>query len=130
MAEEIKKEKADLVINTPQPFSPALERSPRHTHTGLDSEQIEFNDINGIYNYNVTYNPASLVDGAGETTDFTAIGARVSDFVLISAPYNLQGITATGYVSGSGTATIRLQNESGGTINLASGSWKIKIIQQ
>lgn len=102
----------------------------RHTHTGLDSEQVTFNDLIGVYNYKITYNPANLVDGAGETKDFTAIGAQLGDFVLVSAPYDLQGITATGYVSGTGTATVRLQNESGGTINLAEGDWRIKIIQK
>jgi len=32
------------------------------------------------------------------------------------------------YVSAADTVTIRLQNETGGTIDLASGTWKVIII--
>lgn len=77
-----------------------------------------------------TYDPASLVDGAGETSgDITVPGAAFGDFVLISAPYALQGITVTGYVKSAGVISIRVQNESGGTIDLANGAWKWMVIR-
>ena|SRR3990167_10182858 len=105
-------------------------QSQRHLHTGVDSLQIAFRDIDDIYTYRVTYNPGNLVDGTGETTDFTTTGAGLGDFVLISAPYNLQGVIATGYVKSANTVSIRLQNETGGTVDLASGTWIIKIIKK
>lgn len=101
-----------------------------HLHTGTDSPRVDWRNVAGIYTYRVTYNPGSLIDGAGETTDFTTKGADLGDFVLISAPYNLQGILATGYVKATGTTSVRLQNETGGTIDLASGTWIIKILKK
>jgi hypothetical protein len=76
-----------------------------------------------------TFNPGSLADGAGETSSgITVTGAALGDFVLVSAPYDLQDITVTGYVQAADTVEIRVQNESTGTVDLASGTWKIKVI--
>jgi len=81
-------------------------------------------------NGSATWNPGDLVDGAGETSaGITATGAALGDFVLASAPYDLQGITCNAYVSAADTVTIRLQNETGGAINLASGTWKVRVIK-
>lgn len=83
-------------------------------------------DIDG----SATWDPGSLADGAGETSSaITATGAALGDFVLVSAPYDLQGITATGYVSAANAVKIRLQNETGGTIDLASGTWRVRVIK-
>lgn len=78
----------------------------------------------------LVWNPGNLADGAGETsTGITVTGAAFTDFVLVGAPYDLQGITCTAYVSASDTVKIRLQNESGGAIDLASGTWKVRVLQ-
>ena len=78
-----------------------------------------------------TWDPGSLADGAGETCPaITVTGAAFGDFVLVAAPYDLQGITCTAYVSAADTVKIRIQNESGGVIDLASGSWKVRVQQQ
>lgn len=67
-----------------------------------------------------TYDAASLVDGAGETTTVTVSGAALGDFVLVSLGVSVAGITVTGYVSAANTVSARVQNESGGTLDLAS----------
>lgn len=73
--------------------------------------------------------PASLVDAAGSTTSLTGVtGAVLGDTVLVFAPYSLQGITVNGYVSAANTVEIRIQNESAGTIDLASGTWKVLVL--
>jgi len=78
----------------------------------------------------LVFDPGSLVDGAGETSSaITVTGAALGDYVLVSAPYDLQGITATAYVSATDTVKIRLQNETTGTIDLASGTWKVRVIE-
>ncbi len=79
----------------------------------------------------LVWDPANLVDGAGETSSgITVTGAAFGDFVDVAAPYDLQGITATAYVSAANTVKIRVQNETGGAINLASGTWKVRIRRQ
>lgn len=78
----------------------------------------------------VTWDPASLADGVGETSAaITVTGAALGDYVMIAAPYDLQGITCNGYVSAENTVKIRLQNETGGPIDLASGTWKVRVIK-
>jgi hypothetical protein len=78
----------------------------------------------------VVYNPGSLVDASGESVATIAVaGAEFGDYVMIAAPYDLGGVVATGYVSAPNTVTIRLQNETGGTLDLASGTWKALVIK-
>lgn len=75
-----------------------------------------------------TWDPGSLADGAGETKVIGVTGAALGDFVMVSAPYDLQDMTVTAYVQAADTVEIRLQNESGGVIDLASGTWNVRVI--
>lgn len=82
------------------------------------------------------YNAGNLVDGAGVTTtagaggDITVTGAVLGDYVLaVSCSVDLQGITLTGYVSAAGTVSLRLQNETGGAINLGSATYRAMVRQ-
>lgn len=76
-----------------------------------------------------TYNPGSLADGAGETSaDITVTGAALGDAVVVNPPYELQGITVTGYVRAANAVVVRVQNESGGVIDLASGTWFVTVL--
>jgi hypothetical protein len=63
-----------------------------------------------------------LSDGQGETTTVTVSGARLGDYASASFSLNISGITLTAYVSANDTVTVRFQNESGGTVDLASGT--------
>ena len=47
-----------------------------------------------------------------------------------SAPYDLQDIVVTGYVQAADTVEIRVQNESGSTVDLASGTWKLLVLHR
>ena len=72
------------------------------------------------------YDPVSLADGAGVTTTVTVTGAALGDFVEVSFSLNLQGVTLTGWVSAANTVSVRFQNETGGVIDLASGTIKAR----
>ena len=75
-----------------------------------------------------TWDPGSLADGAGETSaavpypDVTLGGVSIQAI----APYSLQGITCNAYVDAANSCKVRLQNETGGTIDLASGTWTLQ----
>lgn len=75
-----------------------------------------------------TYDPPSLADGAGTTTTVTVTGAALGDIVQASFSLDLQGITLTAYVSAANTVSVRFQNESGGTLDLASGTIQVRVI--
>lgn len=74
------------------------------------------------YTGTATYDPASLADGAGATTTVTVTGAVLGDFAEASFSLDLQGITLTAWVSAANTVSVRFQNETGGVVDLASGT--------
>lgn len=74
-----------------------------------------------------TYDPANLADGAGVTTTVTAVGAALGDYVTATFSLDLQGITLTAWVSAVNTVSVRFQNESGGALDLGSGTLRVKV---
>ena len=82
-----------------------------------------------VINASGTWDPGSLADGAGETKSITATGAALGDYVMVSAPYDLQDMTVSAYVQAADTVEIRLQNESGGILDLASGTWRVRVVR-
>jgi hypothetical protein len=70
------------------------------------------------------YDPPNLADGAGVTTTVTVTGAAFGHYAEASFSNNLQGITLTAWVSAADTISVRFQNESGGALDLASGTLK------
>lgn len=76
-----------------------------------------------------TYDLTSLVDAAGATeATITVTGAALGDYVLVSVPIDLQGIIVTGYVSATSVVSVRFQNETGTTIDLASTTVRVRVI--
>lgn len=76
----------------------------------------------------VTYDPPTLTDGSGVTTNVTVTGAALGDFVTdISFSQDLNGITLSGWVSGVNLVAVRFQNESGGSLDLASGTLRVRV---
>lgn len=74
-----------------------------------------------------TLDAGSLVDAAGETDTVAVPGVALGDMVLgCSFAVDEAGLTVTGYVSAAGVVSLRVQNESGSTVDLAST--KIRIV--
>lgn len=87
--------------------------------------------VNSIIRGSVTYDPPNLADGAGVTTTVTVSSvAQLGDFAMASFSNDLQGITLTAWVSSAATVSVRFQNESGGAIDLASGTLSVRVIKQ
>jgi hypothetical protein len=75
-----------------------------------------------------TLNADSLADGAGSSDTIAVPGVALGDMVLgCSFGVSLAGVSATAYVSAADTVTIRLQNESGGTVDLASTTVRVVV---
>lgn len=71
-----------------------------------------------------TFDPISLADGAGTTTTVTVTGAALGDMTSASFSLATSGITITAWVSAADTVSVRFQNESGGVLDIASGTLK------
>jgi hypothetical protein len=68
-----------------------------------------------------TLDVGSLVDGAGSTDTIAVPGVALGDMVLgVSFGVDLAGVNVTAYVSAANVVTLRLQNESTATVDLAS----------
>jgi len=76
-----------------------------------------------------THDFGSLGDGAEETGIITVAGAALGDFVAVSFSLDLQDMILTGYVQAANTVEYHLQNESGGTVDLASGTIRVLVDQ-
>ena len=81
-----------------------------------------------IFTGSATYDPPSLVDGAGTTTTVSVTGVAVGDFARASFSVDTQGITITAWVSATNTVSVRFQNESGSTLDIASGTLKVEVV--
>ena len=102
----------------------------QHQHTGTDSQRVSFRNLRGVSDTKVNYDPPSINSGSAVTQNFTVQGARFKDFVLVSAPYSLQGVQVTGAVSAANVVTLSLFNGSTNIINLSQGtSWIIKLVK-
>lgn len=97
------------------------------TTTATEAEN-EIEDLSYLPPVTTIWDPGNLTDGAGETSaDIAYPGVTLGGiFIEVIAPYDLQGILCHGYVKATGTVNIRLQNETGGAIDLSSGTWALQ----
>lgn len=78
-----------------------------------------------------TFDPPSLLTVTGAVSSgITVTGAALGDRVELFPPYDTQGIIAFGFVSAADTVKISLWNPTGGTLDLASGTWRIHVIRK
>ena len=71
-----------------------------------------------------------MSSGSGITSPgITVPSARLGDFVVVSAPYNLKNCIAHAYVSSSTQVQIRVQNLTSNQVDFVSGNWKVKVIK-
>ncbi len=77
----------------------------------------------------VVYDPATLADGAGVTTTVTVTGAVLGNMALVSFSLATSGITITAWVSAANTVSVRFQNETGGVLDIGSGTLKAWVLQ-
>lgn len=85
-------------------------------------------DFTGVTNEKLfTWNPPSIAAGGTATTTFTFTGAVIGDRIEVSAPYDLQGLMMSAYVSAADTVTVVLFNPTAGAIDLANNTgWRAK----
>lgn len=74
-----------------------------------------------------TVDLASLIDAAGATENIVVPGAAIGDFCNVSMGVSLQGITATCWIATANNVSVRFQNESASTVDLASTTMRVEI---
>ena len=72
-----------------------------------------------------TYDPPSLAAGASTTTTVTCTGALTTHFAQATLSSNT-GLTINAYVSAANTVTVQLRNDTGATLDVVSGTLKVR----
>ncbi|MGB9154216.1 MAG: DUF2793 domain-containing protein [Alphaproteobacteria bacterium] len=76
------------------------------------------------------WNPGTITNASGVTSSaLTVTGAALGDLAIVAAPYDLQGLQATVYVNAANAAVIRVNNLTGASVTLASGTWRVRVIK-
>jgi|GEM_PF-787669 len=116
-----------------------------HTLT-LATNLVRDNDLSGLSNtvintvhftpesitVSVAWDPPSLITGSATTTTVSVAGAATTDSVVLNHSSVDAAGTAWlmyGYVSAAGTVTVVLMNQTGSTVDLASGTLRVKVIK-
>jgi len=82
------------------------------------------------WSVSATLNASSLADGVGETNTIAVPGVALGDIVLnVSMGVDVSGLSITPYVSAANTVSIRFQNESTATVDLASTTIKCIVVR-
>jgi hypothetical protein len=76
-----------------------------------------------------TYNPPSLTTGTETTTTVTVTGAALGDYAIASFSLDTQGIKINARVSAADTVTVTFRNDTGGTLDLASGTLRARVVK-
>lgn len=75
-----------------------------------------------------TVDPPSLASGAVSTiATLTVTGAALGDFVKESFSLDLQGVRLAAWVSAADTVKYQFSNPTAGTIDLGSGTLKVRV---
>lgn len=86
-----------------------------------------------IINKDVTFDPPSLATGvAAVSSAIPVTGVKFGDRIIIFPPttYTTQGVEFTGFVDAVDSVKIISRNPTGGTIDLASGTFTIQAIRK
>ena len=77
-----------------------------------------------------TWDPGSIADGDEEATDVTVTGAEVGDYALASFSNDVSDLTLDAQVTAADTVTCVLANNTGGAVDLASGTVYVRVFRR
>ncbi|HEY6872799.1 MAG TPA: right-handed parallel beta-helix repeat-containing protein [Geobacteraceae bacterium] len=79
----------------------------------------------------ITWDPPSIAAGSGATSSgVTVTGAAVGDQAVVAySNGTLGGMQATAYITATDNAVIRLDNNTGISVDLSSGTWTVRVFK-
>ena len=75
-----------------------------------------------------TWNPGSIADGDEEVVTVAVSGASLGDFVFVSFSLDVTDLAITAAVTAAGVVTVQLNNNTGGAIDLGSGTIRVRVV--
>ena len=77
-----------------------------------------------------TYDAGSIADGDEEVGEITVTGAALGDFCLASLSIDVADLAITAAVTAANTVTYQLLNNTGGAVDLASATVRVRVLPQ
>ena len=75
-----------------------------------------------------TWDPGAIADGNEVAVEVTVPGAKLGDFALASLGVDVADLDLSANVTAANTVTCVLGNDTGGSVNLASSTLRVKVI--
>lgn len=75
-----------------------------------------------------TWNPASILDGDEVALEVTVPGATLGDFAFVSFSLDVADLQLTADVTAADTVTCLLSNNTGGAVDLGSGTVRVRVV--
>ena len=75
-----------------------------------------------------TWDPGSIANGAEASVDVSLVGAELGDIAVASFSLDVQDLVISAAVTAQNVVTVTLANNTGGAIDLASGTVKVKLV--
>ena len=76
----------------------------------------------------VTWDPASILDTDEVAVEVTVPGAVLGDFAFASFDVDVADLQLSADVTAANTVTCVLSNSTGGAVDLASGTLRVKVV--
>ena len=89
-------------------------------------QKIQDEDIRA----SATWDAGSIADGDEEAKDVTVTGAALGDYVLCSFSLDVTDLQLDAQVTTANTVTCVLSNNTGGAVDLASGTIYVRVIKR
>lgn len=119
---------ATIPTSTAYPEGTVVFNSAGNTPIGWIYDSATWKPFGSTYlEATTTWDPPSLSAAANTSTPVTVTGAVLGELVQASFSNSISGGLLHAYVSAPSTVTVVLQNISGSTLNLSSGSLRVRV---
>jgi hypothetical protein len=89
-------------------------------------QQIIVDDLKG----SGTWDPGSIADGNEAAASVTVTGAELGDYAIASFSLDVQDLALNAQVTATDTVTCTLLNNTGGAIDLDSGTLYVRVFRR
>jgi hypothetical protein len=107
-----------------------LARAATPASGAILSTAVTASDNIGWLSASATWDPPNIANGSSSATTITVGNAVLGDAVVCSFSNALSGLVLCGQVSAADTVEVRLVNNSGGAVDLASGTLRVQVLKK
>lgn len=118
------------INGTAAPFTFTANTSYNHIYASTYSALTDSGNTNtkdGFISASKTWNPPAILDGDEDVNSVTVTGAVVGDFASASFSIDVNDLNLTARVISADTVECQFSNNTGGTVNLNSGTVYVRV---